>query len=299
MQKEEFEVIGEKLVVNAPAKINLYLLIAGRRQDGFHEIDTLMSKITWYDELIIEKSDTEGVSLECAGSYWAPDNDDNLIIKAANALARDYPFWPAVKITLVKNIPAGTGLGSASSDAAATLLGLNKFYGLGLSRSQLASVAAKFGSDTAFFTGGPLAVCTGRGEKLTEITEPMDYKALIIIPPVTIATAEVYKNYAHQSRIYEDAAAKIHPLMQNGKIGKAASLGINMLTDACFSVSGEMRDFYESAQEILGSDTVLSGSGSAMYKLLYDQTRQQIEELTRSAQDRLGCNIILVSNNRW
>jgi 4-diphosphocytidyl-2-C-methyl-D-erythritol kinase len=299
MQKKQFEATDNKLVVNAPAKINLYLLIAGRRADGFHEINTLMSKINWYDQVVIEQSDVEGIDLVCTGRYWAPQNDDNLIIKAARALEEQCRFKPAVKITLIKNIPAGTGLGSASSDAAAALLGLNELYDLGLSREKLAQIAAKFGSDTSFFTQGPLAVCTGRGEVMAQITQQFDYRALIIIPPVTIPTVEVYKNYVHDAKEYQSARSSIEPLIESGDIQKAAALGINMLTDACFKVDHRMEDIYNAAQKELGGSVVLSGSGSAMYKMLERETDAQIEELTRSLKDRLGCNIISVSNNRW
>jgi len=297
-QKTLFEEQGDKLVVNAPAKLNLYLLIAGKREDGYHSINTLMSKITWYDRIEIEPSDKKGVSLRCIGDFWAPENDDNLVIKAAVAFSRARGFEPSVNITLIKNIPAGTGLGSASSCAGATLLGLDKFYSLNTPAWQLAEIAATFGSDTAFFTGSAQAVCSGRGEIITGIDKEVDFRALVVVPPISVSTASVYKNYLHDDAYYRKSFEQISTLVNQGQRENAALLGINMLTESCFKTSVKMRQIHQILNDILGGAT-LSGSGSAFYKILKDESQPQIEEYMRCIEDRLGCNVILVSNNRW
>lgn len=299
LQKTQYEKTAERLVVNAPAKVNLYLMIAGKRPDGYHDIDTLMSKITWYDQVVIEKSLTSGVSLKCEGQYWAPENDDNLIIKAANALKTATGFTPSVKITLIKNIPAGTGLGSASSDAAAALLGLNSYYGLGLSCGELADIAAQFGSDTAFFTGGPMAICKGRGEVLEQVDDAFDFSALIIVPDISVPTVDVYRNYSHSGQAYADHKAKIEPLMQTGHIRAAASERINMLAKSCFGLNPRMQTIYDMLDRIIPDKIMLSGSGSAFYVMLDSESDETIEQYARSIKNCLGFNTVLVSNNRW
>lgn len=299
LEKPQFETAHRQLVVNAPAKLNLYLLIAGKRPDGYHEIDTVMSKISWYDQVAFEKCAEKGVFLNCKGEFWAPENEDNLIIKASQALEKATGFTPSVKITLIKNIPAGTGLGSASSDAAATLLGLNKLYDLGLSGSELASIAAQFGSDTAFFTSSPVAQCKGRGEILTEIQTNYNFDAIVIIPNISVSTVSVYKSYKHDAAVYEKAAAKICPLMAQGKLSQAASLGINMLAKTCFELNPELGSLAENLSNALGKPVVLSGSGSAFYAIIDKCLQESIEEKMRFIENRLGCKSILVSNNRW
>ncbi len=299
LQKTQFEKAADKLVINAPAKINLYLMIAGRRADRYHNIDTLMSKITWYDQVIIERSDTPGVALKCEGQYWAPENDDNLIIKAAKALEKATGFKPSVKITLIKNIPAGTGLGSASSDAAATLIGLNEYFSLGLDGGQLAAIAAQFGSDTAFFTGSPMAVCTGRGEILESAGAGFNFRAMIIVPDISVPTVDVYRKYSHNPQVYDVAAAAIKPLMEKGRIGEAAALGINMLAESCFDLNPRMRTIYEQLNRIIPGGVTLSGSGSAFYALLDSQTNETIEQCAELIKKSLGFNTVFVSNNRW
>ncbi len=299
LKKTQFEKAADKLIINAPAKINLYLMIAGKRADGYHNIDTLMSKVTWYDQVIIENASTPGVALKCQGQFWAPENDDNLIIKAAKALEKATGFKPSVKITLVKNIPAGTGLGSASSDAAAALLGLNSYYKLGLDAKQLADIAAVFGSDTAFFTGAPMAVCSGRGEILASVGADFNFRAMIIVPDISIPTVEVYKKYSHNSQVYDTHNAKIKPLMEKGCIDEAAALGVNMLAESCFDLNPQMRTIYEQLNMIIPSGVTLSGSGSAFYALLDSQRDEDIEKYTRLIKSCLGFDTVLVSNNRW
>ena len=124
---EQFNTTDRGLLVYAPAKINLFLLIAGKRPDGFHELETLMAKIDWCDELLFEPGRTDGIELVCRGPHWAPDGPDNLVYRACTLLLEKAGRSTPLRVTLTKNIPAGTGLGSASSDAAAALLGLNRF----------------------------------------------------------------------------------------------------------------------------------------------------------------------------
>ncbi|MGB7581864.1 MAG: hypothetical protein WBL85_05385, partial [Sedimentisphaerales bacterium] len=156
MSKEkQFENIGDGLLVRAPAKINLSLLVAGKRPDGYHELETIMAKINWYDEILIEPGREKGIELICKGPCEVPEGEDNLVYKAAKLILETRyqgmgvsgEQGTSVKITLVKNIPAGTGLGSGSSDAAGTLMGINRFLKLGLSRKILAGLATKLGSD--------------------------------------------------------------------------------------------------------------------------------------------------------
>ncbi|MHC4075471.1 MAG: 4-(cytidine 5'-diphospho)-2-C-methyl-D-erythritol kinase, partial [Planctomycetota bacterium] len=166
VDKEQFETLQTGLLVRAPAKINLSLLIAGKRPDGFHEIETVMAKINWYDELLIEDGEKKGIELICRGDEWAPAGDENLVYKASQLLHQRCGLEPQIKLTLTKNIPAGSGLGSASSDAAASLSGLNRFLNLDLPAESLSQMAAERGSDISFFLGDPLALCTGKGEKV-------------------------------------------------------------------------------------------------------------------------------------
>ena len=143
MVLEQFTVVGNSLLVRAPAKINLGLLIAGKRDDGFHNIETIMAKVDWYDELLIEHNTSGGIELICDGLYWAPDGPANLVWRAAEMMLDHAGSNSGVRITLTKNIPVGAGLGGGSSDAAAALLGINKFLDLGVELDKLAEIAGR------------------------------------------------------------------------------------------------------------------------------------------------------------
>src|SRR5436190_7646799 len=149
----------------APAKINLSLQIKRRRQDGFHEIETLMSPITLADRLIINrvKPSHGGMEFSCSDSSL-PTGEDNLVVRAATLFRSTTGVKDGIQIALEKNIPHGAGLGGGSSDAATTLLGLNQLFETNLTDSALFQFAGQIGSDVPFFIAGSAAICRGRGE---------------------------------------------------------------------------------------------------------------------------------------
>ena len=109
--REQITVVGDDLLVLAPAKINLSLLIAGKRPDGFHEIETVMAKIDWYDEVLLQPAGRTGIEFICDGPQWAPPGKDNLVYQAAKSLLQSCGLTNSIRVRLTKNIPAGTGLG--------------------------------------------------------------------------------------------------------------------------------------------------------------------------------------------
>src|ERR1041385_5335079 len=154
----------------APAKINLSLRILRKRPDGFHEIETLISPISLYDKIDIEKQN-RWVDFSCDDPTLST-GDDNLVVRAAKAFFEQTKIKSGVSIKLEKKIPHGAGLGGGSSDAAATLKGLNQLFETKLSREELTKIGSTIGSDVAFFLFEPAALCKGRGE----IVEPTKLK---------------------------------------------------------------------------------------------------------------------------
>jgi len=297
--REQITAVGDGLAVLAPAKINLSLLIAGKRPDGFHEIETIMAKINWYDEILIEPGRTNGIDLLCKGPHWAPAGSENLVWRAADILLGHCQQTPGVRITLTKNIPAGTGLGSASSDAAATLIGLNQYFTLGLGDKQLHDAAASLGSDVAFFLGGPLAMCKGKGEKIEEIEEKFDFEALLALPDVSVSTQKVYAHYRHNQDLYERLAAQINSHIRENRIDLAAKMCANMLEESCFDLDGSLARLKEKCGSLDIGSFCLSGSGSAMFCIIESGDQNKAEGLQRAFEDKVGCRCILVANNRW
>lgn len=290
--KEQFEWVQGGLLVRAPAKINLSLLIAGKRSDGYHEIETIMAKINLYDELLFEKTDKPGIELICQGKYPLPSDDDNLVIKACRSMGiKDF-----VKITLTKNIPIGAGLGGGSSDAAATLIGINKLLELGISQAELSEKAANIGSDICFFLGEPLALCRGRGEKIEKIKKKFDFLAFLILSNINVSTKKVYENYRHEKQTYDTLKAEIDGYLLKNKVDLAAKMCANMLEYSCFELNSKLADLKTKIELLNIGSVSLSGSGSSMYILM---DNQEASNAIQKLQEDINCGIILVSNNSW
>lgn len=203
---------GPLIEIQTPAKINLFLEILARRPDGFHELETLMVPISIFDTLRFSaaaaaqiaftcdwavglRSDTADISSSGHSTWEAiPTGPDNLVVKTLERLRVRAGVEAGATVRLVKRIPAAAGLGGASSDAAAALVGANQLWNLRWSRTRLAEIAAEMGSDVPFFLGDGAAICRGRGERL-EPAGPLPQLHLVVVrPPAGLATAEVYRH---------------------------------------------------------------------------------------------------------
>jgi 4-diphosphocytidyl-2-C-methyl-D-erythritol kinase len=303
--KEQITAVSDGLLVRAPAKINLSLLIAGKRPDGFHEIETVMAKVDFFDEILIQPGQKAGIELVCKGPYPAPQGKGNLIYQACELLLNScgsqnvIPAEAGIKITLTKNIPAGSGLGSASSDAAATLIGVNKYRDFGLPKAQLTKMAAALGSDVAFFLSGPLAQCSGKGEKIKKLDENFNFLALLILPDVSVSTKKVYANYRHNRPLYEKLNTRINGYIQENRIDLVSKMCVNMLETSCFSLYKELAELKAKIESLGIGPLCLSGSGSAMFCIMNSRDEERARENTRKLEQQIGCKSIIVNNNRW
>ena len=185
---------------SAPAKINLTLLVRGRREDGFHEIETRMVPISICDRLDIERDASGGLTFTC-DDPTVPGDDSNLVVRAVRLFCTAANVAPDLRIVLHKVIPHGAGLGGGSSDAATTLLALNSIFAAGLSRARLAELAAEIGSDVAFFIYESAAICRGRGEQVTPEPFPHRLPLLLIKPPFGVPTPWAYKQWRDSREI--------------------------------------------------------------------------------------------------
>ncbi len=297
--KKQIEFIEDRLLVRAPAKINLSLLIAGKRPDGFHEIETLMAKVNLYDELLLEQSSTGRIELVCKGSHSAPCGPENLVYKACEVLLDRAGMRPQIKVTLTKNIPVGAGLGGGSSDAAAALIGLNKFMKTSFSRQELAEMASELGSDVAFFIGGPLAYCTGRGEKTRKIENKYPFLAVLILPDINVSTKRVYANYTHNKNIYEPFKATIEENLKKNNVDLIAQMCTNMLENSCFLLHPGLQQLKTTVEKLGVAPVCLSGSGSAMFSIVKNVDYQRAKECKVRLNGLAGCETVLVNNSVW
>ena len=185
--------------VLAPAKINLSLRILNRRNDGFHEIETLIAPVSLHDEIKIDKIGIgKGIKFRCDDPSVS-SGEDNLVVRAANRFFVATKLTPAVSIDLKKKIPHGAGLGGGSSDAATTLLALNRLFETNLTREELAKLGSEIGSDVPFFIFESAATCRGRGELVRPVQLPDQLPILLLKPDFVLATAWAYSRW-HDSR---------------------------------------------------------------------------------------------------
>ena len=253
------------MILHANCKINLGLDILRRREDGFHDLETVMIPVLGlYDVVEVER-------VKCASSFEQKglvvdcDVESNLCMKALRLMQRLYGVGEA-RICLDKRVPFGAGLGGGSSDATAVILALNELYELGLSEVQLIEAAAMIGSDTAFFVRNTPQLCTGRGEKMTPIELPLQGKYLAIAKPEEwVSTKEAYAGV----KPAVPAVRLVDAL--KGPIGEWRKLVKNDFEPHIFAAHPTISELKNMMYEAGAVYASMSGSGSAVFGI-FDQT---------------------------
>ncbi len=260
------------------AKINLGLEVLGKRPDGYHEIRTLFQSIDFHDEIEFEEAEPGVLSLE-GDDPAIPWDERNLIHRAAVLLrgvaARDV----GTRIRVRKRIPAGAGLGGGSSNAAVTLLALNRLWHVGLGRTGLQDMAARLGSDVAYFLEGGLCLGEGRGERLSALEDLPPLFGVIALPPVVSLTAEVYGRF-RPSLTSRLKASKISRFLQSREIGSLE----NRLERTVFRLYPQLKDIKRFFQGRGAALSLVTGSGSAVFGLF--RTREEAERGWTEARER-------------
>ncbi len=179
--------------VQSPAKLNIRLKVTGRRADGYHELVSIMVPVTLFDQIELKTDQSEGIHIACQG-FSVPENEDNLIFRAAQAFFSKTGLAPNLSINLTKNIPVAAGLGGGSSNAACTLKVLNEMWSNPLTIQDLEDVAVNLGADVPFFLHSKPCVARGIGEILEPIEKWPKFWYVIVKPPISVSTAWAYKN---------------------------------------------------------------------------------------------------------
>jgi 4-diphosphocytidyl-2-C-methyl-D-erythritol kinase len=240
----------------AHAKVNLFLRVLRRRDDGFHEIETLIAPITLHDSLVIEPADR--LEFYCDQPDLA--GDDNLVVRAARAFFAETNREPKGRLTLRKRIPHGAGLGGGSSDAAATLRGLNRFFDAKLSSETLSSLAAKLGSDVPFFLNEKAARCSGRGDIVIPATLSASLNLLLLKPEFGVPSAWAYSRW-HATR---ELASTIYEPQKFAGITFANDLERPVFEKFVFLA--QMKSWLRQQPEV--GAALMSGSGSTVFAVM-------------------------------
>jgi len=266
---------GDDVAVWAPAKVNLYLEILGKRPDGYHELATLMVAVRLFDTLVFTDEPAGELILHCRAQALST-GPDNLVMRAARLLREHTGCSRGARMRLVKRIPLAAGLAGGSTDAAATLAGLNRLWRLGLADEELSALAARLGSDVAFFLDGPAAWCTGRGEHVAPLRLGRMLDLVLVCPPVGLSTAEVYRNV--DSRNGTDSVQPgdaIRQAVERGDIEAIGGLLHNRLQPAAERLCPRIADLQARLAELKPAGQLMSGSGSTVFALCRDPDEAQ------------------------
>jgi 4-diphosphocytidyl-2-C-methyl-D-erythritol kinase len=260
--------------VPAYAKINLGLRILGKRPDGFHELETYFLQIDLADRLFFETSESAGLELTCNRSDL-PVDAANLCWRAYELLCETAHRRLSVRLHLEKNIPMGSGLGGGSSDAAVTLMALNRLCELNISDARLHDLATQLGSDVPFFLAGGLCWGSGRGEIITPLPELPNWEILLITPVVVVSTAWAYQNYkmslTNRQKITKLPSSDFVQLQGH----QLAEVCQNDLESVVFEKYPELAELKSKLQQAGAVVASMTGSGSAIFGLFH--TRQEAQ----------------------
>ena len=260
-----------RLLVKAPAKINLSLDVLHKRPDGFHEVRMIMTTVDLADRLELMALKENRIEIRSQNRF-VPDDHRNLAYQAAKLLKERYHVKSGVSISIEKNIPVAAGLAGGSSDAAATLRGLNELWQLGLSLDELAVLGAEIGSDVSFCVYGGTALATGRGEIIEHIAAPPPCWVILAKPTIGVSTAEVYKRLRVDRVKHPNVDAMVQAIEQNDYEAVCANVG-NVLESVTLNMHSEVLHIKEQMEKF-GADAVLmSGSGPTVFALAHHDSR--------------------------
>lgn len=246
------------MLIKSYAKINIFLKVLGKRGDGYHNLQSLMTPIGLFDLLSVKKSDS--FYLSC-NDQNIPVDKNNIIAKTFGLINDKYNLGSAVTVDLYKNIPSGAGLGGGSSNAAAFLHTIDELFGLNMDFNEKSEIMSSVGSDTVFFLYNRPALVEGRGDIVQRVVKIPSFYILLVKPPIRISTSEVYSDKNLKLTPY-NTVSNMHSVLDYGEI---LNLAGNDLQTVVFEKYPQTR-MIKKRMLALGADTaLLSGSGSTVY----------------------------------
>ena len=272
----------DTLTRKAYAKINLGLDVLRRREDGYHEVKMIMQTVDIYDVLTFVKAPADVFRLS-VDSAQIPDDDNNLVLKAARLLFATAGIDAGVEVTLPKNIPVAAGMAGGSTDAAATLIGLNALYDLRFTTEQLQEIGVKLGADIPYCIMGGTALSQGIGEILRPLPAPPRAHLVIAKPDLMISTKYVYENlHANSLKVHPNIDGMIEAL-SNQDLIKMCSLMGNVLETVTEKENPIITQIKDLMKEQGATGALMSGSGPTVFSIFTEEEKarscfQKIQE---------------------
>ena len=254
----------DDVVVWAPAKVNLFLEVLGKRPDGYHELATLLVTVSLYDTLIFSEGPAGHVHLTSSRADLST-GPENLVVRAARLLQEHTDTPHGCRVRLIKRVPMAAGLAGGSTDAAATLLGLNRLWRLGLTVDDLTALGGELGSDVPFFFHGPAAWCTGRGEKVAVAQVGTKLDLVLLCPSFGMPTAHVYRQVTVPDQPV--GGDEIRKALAEGDVESLGRLLHNRLQPAAEQLEGRIGEYHRRLAGLNPAGQLMSGSGSSLFAL--------------------------------
>ena len=269
----------------AYAKINISLDVVGKREDGYHLLKMIMQNIDLYDEITINKIKS-GIKIRC-NKPFVPTDERNLAYKAAKLFMDTYNIKCGVFIDIVKNIPVSAGLAGGSTDCASVLKIMNKMFDINANEEELMNLGVKLGADVPYCIKGGTALCEGIGEKLTELKGFKDKILVLVKPPFSVSTKEVYKAFRLEKVKIHPQTEEIIYAMDNDNLNFVANNMKNLLENVTIRNNREIIEIKNSFRKLGAIGTMMSGSGPSTFGFFDDMLKAQkcYDELKKKYND--------------
>ncbi|GIP55676.1 MULTISPECIES: 4-(cytidine 5'-diphospho)-2-C-methyl-D-erythritol kinase [Paenibacillus] len=261
-----------KIYEKAPAKINLMLDVLHKRPDGYHEVEMIMTMVDLADRLEMSALPRDTIIISSQAGY-IPLDEKNLAFQAAKLIKERYDVRSGVYIHLDKKIPVAAGLAGGSSDAAATLRGLNRLWRLGIPDAELMELGAELGSDVPFCVTGGTALATGRGEKLTPLKSPPQCWVILAKLPINVSTSEIYGRLRSEEIQVHPSAVKMQQALENGSFTEVCGELGNVLEDVTLQIHPEVAHLKETMIRLGADGVLMSGSGPTVFGLVSKESK--------------------------
>lgn len=261
-----------KVFEKAPAKINLSLDVLRKREDGYHEVEMVMTMVDLADRIEMQELPRDTIIISSQAGY-IPLDEKNLAFQAARLIKDRYDVKQGVYIHLDKKIPVAAGLAGGSSDAAATLRGLNRLWKLNIPVDELQRLGAELGSDVPFCVTGGTAIATGRGEKLEPIEAPPQCWVVLAKPPINVSTSEIYGKLRAASIQHHPSAASIVDAIEKKRFDLLCDRLGNVLEEVTLELYPEVRQLKECMVRLGADGVLMSGSGPTVFGLVSKEAK--------------------------
>ena len=260
----------DKIKLKALGKINLGLDVLGRRPNGYHDVRMVMQTVYLYDQILLEKTDKEGISLE-TNLFYLPVNENNLAYRATKMLIDEFAIKEGVHISLEKHIPVAAGMAGGSSNAAAVLYGMNRLFQLGLTDQELMDRGVQLGADVPYCIMRGTVLAEGSGEKLTPLQAMPKCHVLLAKPPISVSTQKVYEKLDAQKVTKHPDIDGILLGLQTGDLKKITSSMGNVLENVTITEYPQIERIKDVMKEEGALNAMMSGSGPTVFGIYDDK----------------------------